>query len=194
MKVGIFGGTFDPPHIAHSIIAERVLEEFGLDQIVWVPAFDPPHKSLHQLSSFTHRVAMVDAAVSNHFSFQVSEIESTLDCPTYTIRMLRALRKQFSHAKRYLILGGDSLNHFHTWMEPEAIMEHVDLIVYPRAGHLIEEMDLPPYLSDQIHYIQAPMMSLSGEHVRTCLSEEKSIRYLVLESVRDYIVHHQIYH
>jgi len=194
MKMGVFGGSFDPPHIAHSIIAESVFSKFALDQILWVPSHDPPHKSSTQLTPFSHRIGMVCAAVSEHSAFQVSDIEATLDSPTYTIGMLQSLRKQFSHAQLHLILGSDSLLQFHTWMEPELILEMVQLIVYPRAKYSIEGMTFPEYQSERTHIMEAPMMSLSGTYVRACLKEKRSIRYVVLNSVRDYISHHGLYH
>ncbi len=193
MKVGIFGGSFDPPHIAHSIVAERVRSELHLDQILWIPAYDPPHKSSLQLSPFSYRLGMVRAAISDHSAFEVSDIESTLDGPTYTIEMLQAIRKQCRHAQLYLILGSDSLIQFHTWSEPEAIMELVQIVVYPRAGYEIERITFSDDLSKQTHYIDAPVMSLSGQYIRDCIEEKKSVRYLVLKNVMDYILKHGVY-
>ncbi len=195
MKVGIFGGSFNPPHIAHSIIAETIRSQFNLELVLWVPSYAPPHKSTIQLTPYKDRLGMVRAATAEHSFFQVSDIEKTLDSPTYTIRMLGALRKQYPDAEFNLILGGDSLAHFDTWSQPEAIAEEVKLLVYPRMDYPAtrKALTLPDYLSGRVEFVDAPIMPLSAEYIRKRLFEEKSVRYLVLESVLDYINEHQIY-
>ena len=193
MHVGIFGGTFDPPHIAHSIIAETVRCVFDLELVLWVPTYAPPHKSASRLTPFADRLAMVRHAIFQHSTFQVSDIEESLPSPTYTIRMIQALRKQYEHARFSLIIGSDSLAQFHLWSEPELITEECELLVYPRIGYPIEEIQVPEYLQNQVQCVEAPLCSISGEYVRQCCMEHKSIRYLVLENVRRYMTKHQLY-
>jgi len=193
MHVGIFGGSFDPPHIAHSIIAETVRCVFDLELVLWVPTFAPPHKPASRLAPFTDRLAMVRHAISLHSAFQVSDIEASLPSPTYTIRMIQALRKQYEHARFSLIIGSDSLVQFHLWSDPELISKECELLVYPRMGYPIEEIQIPEYLQNQVQWVTAPLLSISGEYVRQCCMEHKSIRYLVSESVRHYVIKHQLY-
>ena len=194
MKVGIFGGSFDPPHVAHSVIAEAMRSQFALDLIIWVPAYDPPHKSRHQLTPYEDRLGMVHAVTRDHASFVASDIERTLDGPTYTIRMLDALREQYRGAELYLILGSDSLAQFDTWSEPERIIQSTQqLLAYPRTDHPFEDMGLPGYMQGNVQYAVAPVMPLSAEYIRGRLLEGKSVRYLVLEGVLDYIVEHNLY-
>ena len=195
MKVGIFGGSFNPPHIAHSIVAETIRSQFNLDVVLWVPTYAPPHKSTIQLTPYKYRLGMVRAAVAEHSFFQVSDIEKTLDAPTYTIRMLGALRKQYPDAEFNLVLGGDSLAHFDTWTRPEEIAKEVKLLVYPRMNYPVTytALALPDYLSGRVEFADAPVMSLSAEYIRKRIFEEKSVRYLILKSVLDYINEHRLY-
>ncbi|MCY3594716.1 MAG: nicotinate (nicotinamide) nucleotide adenylyltransferase [Bacteroidetes bacterium] len=195
MKVGIFGGSFNPPHIAHSIVAETIRSQFNLDVVLWVPTYAPPHKSTIQLTPYKYRLGMVRAAVAEHSFFQVSDIEKTLDAPTYTIRMLGALRKQYPDAEFNLVLGGDSLAHFDTWTQPEEIAKEVKLLVYPRMNYPVTytALALPDYLSGRVEFADAPVMSLSAEYIRKRIFEEKSVRYLILKSVLDYINEHRLY-
>ena len=193
MNLGIFGGSFDPPHIAHSRIAEFARSVFGLELVLWVPAYDPPHKSQNQLTQYQNRLGMVQAATADHGSFRVSDVESMLERPTYTVRMLEALRKRYPDAEFYLILGSDSLKQFHTWLRPDIVAQEVQLLVYPRAGYSIAEKDLPEYLCGRVQFMEAPEMAISAEHIRSRLSSGQSVRHLVSDSVLSYIIKHRLY-
>ena len=193
MNVGIFGGSFDPPHTAHSRIAEFARSNFGLELILWVPAYDPPHKSQNQLTQYQNRLGMVRAAIADHGYFRVSDIESAIERPTYTIRMLDALGERYPDADFYLILGSDSLKQFHTWLRPDVIAERVQLLVYPRAGYLVAETDLPEYLRGRVQFMEAPEIAVSAEHIRSRFSGGESVRHLVSDEVLSYITKHRLY-
>ncbi len=193
MKVGIFGGTFDPPHIAHSVISEIVRCQFGLDQILWVPSYAPPHKSLQHLTPYRDRYQMVRAATEGQDYFEVSDIEQTLQCPTYTVRMLDALEELHSDSQLYLIFGSDSLLQFDSWSHPELIVQKAKLLVYPRVGHTVTDKELPAYLRGCVQFVDAPTMSISSEYVRQRLYIGKTARYLVLDCVLNYILKHRLY-
>ncbi len=193
MNLGIFGGSFDPPHIAHSRIAEFARSVFGLELVLWVPAYDPPHKSQNQLTQYQNRLGMVQAATADHGSFRVSDVESMLERPTYTVRMLEVLRKRYPDAEFYLILGSDSLKQFHTWLQPDIIAQEVQLLVYPRAGYSIAEKDLPEYLCGRVQFMEAPEMAISAERIRGRLSSGQSVRHLVSDGVLSYIIKHRLY-
>ena len=194
MDVGIFGGSFDPPHVAHSIIAETVRSQFDLDLILWVPAYDPPHKLKNQLTPYHHRLAMVQAAVHDHAGFKVSQIEARIQRPTYTIRMVEVLKNQYPGARFHLILGSDSLAQFDTWSQPETLARKTRLVVYPRGDSSVKDAEeFPEYLDGRVTSVEAPVMSLSAEHIRCRLLEGRSVRYLLLESVLGYIRKHRLY-
>jgi len=193
MNVGIFGGSFDPPHSAHLRIAEFARSNFGLELILWVPAYDPPHKSQKQLTHYQDRLGMVRAAIADHGHFRASNIESTIERPTYTIRMLDALRERYPDADFYLILGSDSLKQFHTWMRPDVIARRVQILVYPRAGYLVGESELPEYLRGRVQFMEAPEIAISAEHIRSRFSGRQPIRHLVSDDVHSYIAKHRLY-
>ncbi|MDE2826221.1 MAG: nicotinate (nicotinamide) nucleotide adenylyltransferase [Bacteroidota bacterium] len=193
MNVGIFGGSFDPPHIAHSRIAEFARSNYGLELILWVPAYDPPHKSQNQLTQYQSRLGMVGAAVADHGYFRVSDIESAIERPTYTIRMLDALRERYPDAEFYLILGSDSLKQFQTWFRPDVIAQRVRLLVYPRAGHPVAETDLPEYLRGRVQFMEAPEIAISAEDIRSRFSGGQSVRHLVSDDVLSYISKNRLY-
>ena len=193
MNVGIFGGSFDPPHCAHLRIAEFARSNFGLELILWVPAYDPPHKSQKQLTHYQDRLGMVRAAIADHGHFRVSDIESTIERPTYTIRMLDALRERYPDADFYLILGSDSLKQFHTWLLPDVIAQRVQLLVYPRAGHRVGESELPEYLRGRVQFMEAPEIAISAEHIRSRFSGGQPVRHLVSDDVHSYIAKHRLY-
>ncbi|MXW82241.1 MAG: nicotinate (nicotinamide) nucleotide adenylyltransferase [Rhodothermaceae bacterium] len=193
MNVGIFGGSFDPPHCAHLRIAEFARSNFGLELILWVPAYDPPHKSQKQLSQYQDRLGMVRAAIADYGHYRVSDIESTIERPTYTIRMLDALRERYPDADFYLILGSDSLKQFHTWMRPDVIARRVQILVYPRAGYLVGETDLPEYLRGRVQFMEAPEIAISAEHIRSRFSGGQPVRHLVSDDVHSYIAKHRLY-
>lgn len=193
MNVGIFGGSFDPPHTAHSRIAEFARSNFGLELILWVPAYDPPHKSQNQLTQYQNRLGMVRAATADHRSFRVSDIESTIERPTYTVRMLDALRERYPDAEFYLILGSDSLKQFHSWLRPDVIAQRVQFLVYPRAGYSVAETDLPEYLHGRVQFMEAPEIAISAEHIRSRFSGGQPVRHLVSDDVLSYIVKHRLY-
>ncbi len=193
MNMGIFGGSFDPPHIAHSTIAETIGLQFALDQVLWVPAYAPPHKPKHKLTLYEHRLNMVRAAIAGHSAFRVSGIEKTLDSPTYTVRMLDALQRTHPRAAFHLILGSDSLARFDTWAQPEVIARNVRLLVYPRADSPVSGADLPEYLRGRVQFAEAPVISLRGEQIRRRFTEGKSVQDLILEPVLRYICKHHLY-
>ena len=134
MRIGVFGGSFDPPHGAHLQVARAAREQLQLDLLIWVPAFHPPHKDT-PVTSFPHRHGMVRALLAGEPGAIVSEVESSLPRPSYTLHTLRALKNLFGagHVWR-LIIGADNWAIFPDWHEPEAVRAESSLAVYPRQG------------------------------------------------------------
>jgi len=191
-RIGIFGGTFDPPHIAHLIIADKAQERLSLQKIVFVPAFVPPHKTDQTLSSFKDRIEMVSAATSNNNAFEVSDIEGTLTPPSYTVRTLSLLRKRLSSdSELYLIIGSDSLMELDSWREPRRIVSYAKLAVYPRPGFISKT---PHWInSERIVILDSPELPISSTALRRQIRERRSIRYRVPESVREIILQKDLY-
>ncbi len=193
MKTGIFGGTFDPVHIGHLLIAETVLSDFPLERIFFVPVAHPPHKKEVWVTSAEDRVAMLNTAIENHPDFSVSLIEFEKGGVSYTIDMIRALKKKESlmNDELYLIIGGDSLEEFHTWKDPYALIEIVQIVVVKRPGYTCRKVDRA--FLDQVHFIPMPMIEINSTEIRKRVKEGKSVRYRVPDSVEKYITARGLY-
>ena len=190
-RVGLFGGSFNPPHLAHLIVAEQVREQAGLDRVLWVPCHTPPHKDEQELAAPRHRLAMVRLAVEGNPFFEVSDIEIRRGGRSYTIDTIRALQAQHPDWELMLILGEDSLRTFHTWRAPEEIVARVPLIVYHRPDAPDHPVD-PRFLA-RTTFVEAPLLEISATEIRRRCREGRSIRYLVPELVRQYIIKNQLY-
>lgn len=191
MSVGIFGGSFDPPHIAHLIVAEVLREQFALDQIWWMPAYQPPHKRGEGQTPAQHRLAMTEAATQDHAAFRVSRHEVDRQGISYTVDTLRLLRARYPSTTFQLIIGGDSWADFDAWHRPDEIVQQVRLIVYPRPGFV--DLMVPKRYEDRVSIAEAPLLEVSSTIIRQRRRADRSIRYLVPESVRTYIFDHGLY-
>ncbi|ABC45500.1 nicotinate-nucleotide adenylyltransferase [Salinibacter ruber] len=191
MTVGLFGGSFNPPHVAHLVVAEVVRDQFGLDEVWWIPNATPPHKPNDELAAVQHRLAMTERTVEGNPAFRVCGVEVERDGVSYTVETLRVLQDQHPDTDFALILGSDSLDHFADWHRPDEIAERVPFIVYKRPG-AIESVADPRFVND-VRYAAAPVMEISGTEVRARRRAGRSIRYLVPEAVRAYIDTHDLY-
>ncbi|HMB92960.1 MAG TPA: nicotinate-nucleotide adenylyltransferase [Rhodothermales bacterium] len=191
MRVGLFGGSFNPPHLAHLIVAETVREQFGLDAIWWMPAYQPPHKTGVALASATHRLAMTQAAVAENPGFAVSDLEIQREGTSYTVDTVRTLQAEHPDHTFFLLVGSDSLHGFSSWYQPEEIIARVPLIVYRRPGTVTTKAE--PAFAERVLFADAPLLEISGTEIRQRLREGHSIRYLVPDAVRAYIDQHKLY-
>ena len=134
-RIGVFGGTFDPPHVGHLALAEWATERLRLDRVVFVPAGSPPHKRGARLSSAAARLAMTRLAVRGNRRFVVSTLEVRSPGPSYTVETLRRLRARRPRGRWFLLIGSDSLDEFHTWREPDSILALATVVVAARPSH-----------------------------------------------------------
>lgn len=193
MRVGILGGTFDPVHYGHLIIAECASEELQLERVLFVLAPQPPHKNAEQLTAVTHRLAMLRAAVAGNPRFEVSTVELERPGPSYTVETLRLLSRwpEYAGAQFHLIIGADTLAEFHKWREPEAIRSLAQLAVYPRPEKQAESESAA--LTPADHQLSGSLIGISSTDIRLKVKNNRSIRYLVPEAVRGYIRAHGLY-
>jgi len=191
MDIGLFGGSFNPPHVAHLVVAEIARDQLGFDEVWWIPNATPPHKSHDELAAVEHRLAMTRRAIAGNPSFRVSEIEVGREGVSYTVDTLRVLQDEHPDTDFGLLLGSDSLDHFGEWHRPDEIMERVPLVVYKRPG-IIEDVPEPRF-ANRVRFVSAPVMEVSGTEIRSRRRAGRSIRYLVPETVRSYIREHNLY-
>ncbi len=192
MHIGLFGGTFDPPHIAHLIVAETVREQFALDVVRWIPSYLPPHKTGSVRTPAHHRLAMTRLAVAGNDRFEVSDTELERRGTSYTLDTVRSFQEAEPDASFSLIVGGDSLAEFMTWHAPDAIVARVPLIVFRRPG-VDERTEAGERFAARIRFADAPKLDISSASLRRRLGEGRTIRYLVPDAVRTYIDTHHLY-
>jgi nicotinate-nucleotide adenylyltransferase len=189
-KVGIFGGTFNPIHNGHLIIAELAREFLKLDQVVFVPSAHPPHKTKEAIISFTHRAAMVRAAIAGNDHFVFSDIENKYDL-SYTADTLAKLGELFPRTEYYLILGSDSFLALHTWKTPGLLIRRATLAVFPRVNFDAQKGE--KRFLERAVILPMPVVEVSSSWVRARVREKRTIRYVVPRSVEKYIYKNKLY-
>src|SRR4030042_528113 len=186
-KIGLFGGLFDPPHIAHLILAQSVLEEFGLGEILFIPAFNPPHKKIY--SPYPVRCHMLKLAIKGNPRFKFCDIESRLKGKTYTVDVVKTLKKETS-CRLFLMIGSDQWIDIENWKTPKKISHYCRLIIIPRPGHIIKKKK---FTNDNASVSRTPIIDISSTMIRNLVSSGRSIRYLVPSLVEKYIKQHRLY-
>lgn len=195
---GIFGGTFDPIHMAHLAVAETARDDLGLASVTFIPAGQPPHKLERVISPAAHRLAMVEAAVAGNPGFRVSRMELDRDGPSYTVDTLEALRGADPRTPLALIVSMDSFLELPTWHEPRRVLAAATLVVAPRD----EVPDAPgdflgrhfPGATAHVVVLDGPRLRLSASELRARAAAGRSLRYLVPDAVSAYIDDHGLYH
>lgn len=190
MKLGIFGGTFDPPHIGHLIVADNVREQLGLDKIIFIPSFIAPHKLDVKSADPKQRFEMVEISIKNNRDFIVYDIEIERKGKSYTIDTINTLEIIHPQAQFYLIIGMDNLIEFPQWKSPHEIVSKVELVVMNRPGY-----DKPQKNEFVKHatFIRVPNIDISSSEIRRRIRMGKTIRYLVHPEVEKYIVNKGLY-
>ena len=189
MRLGVFGGSFDPVHIGHLIMAEHCREQGRLDRVFFVPAARPPHKLDKPLAPFHHRQEMLEFAIAGYPPFQVSLIEKDRPGPSFTVDTLRELRAAQPNDEFLLILGSDCLPDLPSWREPAAIAQLAELLVVARPG---TEVAQPP-AEFRWRRIDCPLMEVASSDLRRRIGEGRSVRYLVPRAVECYLQQHHLY-
>jgi nicotinate-nucleotide adenylyltransferase len=192
-RIGLFGGTFDPPHVGHLALAEWARERLALDRVLFMPAGQPPHKRGRALSSAAVRVALARLAVRGNPAFDVSTLEARRAGPSFTVDTLRALRRARPRARLFLLMGSDSLDEFHTWHEPRAILALATLAVAARPGTRARRAAPERSRSSRVVWLDNPGIDLSSSAIRARARAGRSLRYLVPDAVARYVARHRLY-
>ncbi len=190
-RVGIFGGSFNPPHVAHLAVAEAARDHLGLDRVVWIPAATPPHKQHRDMPAAEHRLAMTRLAVAGNDAFVVSDVEIERAGVSYTVDTVWALQEAYPEVAFHLLLGGDSLAQFGSWVQPEEIVRRVPLVVYPRPA--ADLSNVPASLMARTTLLDRPLLDPSSTALRRLLHAGRSVRYLVPDPVLAYAAEHGLY-
>jgi nicotinate-nucleotide adenylyltransferase len=190
MKLGVLGGTFDPIHNAHLLLAEQAREQLGLRRVLFVPAGDPWRKAFRRVIPAEHRLAMTQLAVQDDSGFVVDDCEIKREGATYTADTLRDLKKRHTKDELFLLLGEDALADLPFWREPEAIAELANIVVAPRGGVVLPEL---PFDDDRVVRIKMPYLEISSTDIRERAKAGHSLRYLVPSAVEAYIKEHKLY-
>jgi nicotinate-nucleotide adenylyltransferase len=198
MRLGVLGGTFDPPHLGHLIIAEEARAALKLDRVMFIPAGEPYQKTAErQVSAAIHRLSMARLAITGNPAFERSAMETERNGPSYTVETMFRLRDRLVPADGlWLILGTDALAGLPEWKEPDRILELCRLAVAPRArdasdlDHLESKL---PGLKDKVDWLEMGRVDISSSEIRRRAAAGKSIRYLVPAAVEDYIQANGLY-
>jgi nicotinate-nucleotide adenylyltransferase len=191
MRMGVFGGAFNPPHLGHLIVAESAKEALSLDTVLFIPCASPPHKSSRSLADAECRLEMVKLAISGNSSFQASDIEIQRGGRSYTIDTLRALTAMYPRAQLYLLIGIDNLLELHTWKEPDEIFGLAEVVSVNRPG--FEPADVRKDYLRRVTSLRYPNIDISSSEIRRKAKMGKSIKYLVPSAVESYILKHGAY-
>ena len=188
MRLGVFGGTFDPPHLGHLIVASEAHAALGLERLLFVPAAEPPHKQGRVCTPAELRLQMVRAATAGDARFEVSDLELRRSGASYTVDTLRVLRERYAGAELLLLLGADQAREMLTWREPQQIARLARLVVLAREG---EAPALPAGLPSQP--LVTTRIDLSASAVRRRVRAGLPIRYLVPDAVRELVEREKLY-
>jgi nicotinate-nucleotide adenylyltransferase len=198
MRLGLFGGTFDPVHYGHLLLAERCREECGLEQVAFLPAGVPPHKQSQAISSGVARAEMLELAMSGQSCFRVDRRELSKITPSFTVETLRDFRRELPEAELVFLMGADSLADFAQWRDPHEILDLAELAVVGRLGSATADLEAYRKLwgerrVDRISQVQIPRIEFSSREIRARVAARKSIRFMTPRAVESYIEQQGLY-
>lgn len=197
MRIGAFGGTFDPPHIAHLVLAAECCAQLRLDQLLWVLTPKSPFKQGRKISPAAQRLALVRAAIKDEPRFAISRVDLDRPAPQYAVDTVKLLKEAHPGAELFYLIGGDSLRDLPQWSLPDELLAAVDgLGVMRRPG---DAADLPalesllPGLSAKVQFVDAPLLDISGTEIRARIADGRPYRYFLPDAVFKLIVRRGYY-
>lgn len=197
MKLGIFGGTFDPPHLGHLILAAEAQHQLALDCVLWVLTSDPPHKTGQSISGWSIRLELLEAAIGENKGFIISRVDIDRPPPHYAFETVRLLKRDYPEAELVYLMGGDELRDLPTWKQPSDFVSACDAIgVMRRPADAIDlsilERDIPG-LTEKVWFLAAPLIEISASEIRRRARLGQPIRYFLPPPVYDLILERKLY-
>ena len=196
-RLGIFGGTFDPPHVGHLILAAEARDQLKLDCTIWILTPDPPHKQGKEISDLSHRINMIQLAIEADEGFQLSRVDIDRPGPHYAVDTVHLLRKTYPECEMIYLMGGDSLEDLPHWYRAQEFLNVLDGVgVMRRPGDDIDLSELYaalPELKEKLNFVTAPLLEISAEQVRRRVRQNRAFRYYLLPKIYDYIRENKIY-
>jgi nicotinate-nucleotide adenylyltransferase len=196
VRIGILGGTFNPPHLGHLVAGQEAYRELELDRVMLIPARIPPHKPVEHEPGPEHRLALCRLATQDDDRFEVSELELERDGPSYTVDTLEQLSSQAPNNELFLVVGGDIAAGLPDWHRPERVLELANLAIAKRRGTTrdsVQEALATLRGGDRARFFQMPRIGVSSTMIRRRVAASQPIRYLVPDRVLDYIERHELY-
>lgn len=197
MRIGIFGGTFDPPHIGHIILAAEALDQIHLDELMWVLTPNPPHKLDQVITDARIRTEMVQAAIQRFPEFHFSDIEFQRPGPHFAVDTVKEFHRLYPEAEILYLLGGDSLNDLPLWHDPSGFVDQCDgIIVMQRENEEPDWKRLDQELSalrQKTHFLRTPMVDISSHEIRERVQQDRSWKPLVVQGVEAIIMENGLY-
>ena len=198
-KIGILGGTFDPVHIGHLILAQSAYEQLGLEKVIFIPSGMPPHKMDQKRGvPDAERIKMVKLAIEGNRAFELNDMEMDSKEPTYTYLTLQKLCGEYPENDYYFIIGEDSLVDFAGWKNPEVIVRYCHIVAAVRPGSSDEKIEeiiakTQKKTGGDFIYIKSPLLEISSREIRQRIGNGMSVRYLIPEKVEEHIVKNGLY-
>jgi nicotinate-nucleotide adenylyltransferase len=196
-RIGVLGGTFDPPHVGHLWLASLAADGIGLDRVLFMPAGQPPHKGDRLVSRVSDRLLMTRLAIAGEDPFELCPIELERPGPSFTIDSIGELKRAYPDAQLFLIMAADSLEQIDTWREPDRLLAEVEWAVGPRPGiRLPDRSWLQERFgtnAERIHLLDGPALEVSSSEIRRRVAAGRTIRYLVPRDVEELILQRGLY-
>jgi len=191
MKICLFGGTFDPPHIGHLLIAQTIYEAENFDKILFIPAYAPPHKN--NVTPMKHRIEMVKIAISDNPNFEYSDVDIVRKGISYTIDSIVDIKRNYklTNDEIYYLIGSDSLIDFKNWKDSKEILDECNIIVAIRPG--FRPSDIPHWILQKVHFANIPRFELSSSKIRSRWVKDLTIRYMVTLPIWEYLNENNLY-
>jgi nicotinate-nucleotide adenylyltransferase len=197
MRLGIFGGTFDPPHLGHLILAMEAASQLELDKILWMLTPVPPHKLDQKISPVQMRLELVRAAIDGEILFELSTIELELPAPQFALNTVREVRRRYTASEVYYLIGEDSLQDLPAWHEPQEFIREVDVLGVMRRPGGITQMDvlekIIPGLTKKTKFIDAPLLEISSHQIRDRIHQHQAYKYYLPQKVYQKILEMGLY-